>query len=62
MSEQQNLISNINEMMEEYVVNSGKEATHELQTVAIQDKGAEIRTETEKQPEESRIRKRDAKE
>ena len=62
MSEQQNIIPNLNEMMEEYVGVSKEEATPALQTISIQEERVETRTETEQPQEESKKRKRNAEE
>ena len=62
MSEQQNLILNLNQMMEECVGISREETTPKLYTVAIQDERAKTRMKIEQQPEESRKRKRNAEE
>ena len=57
MFKQHSLILNLNEIMKEYV-GGEEETTPELQTVAIQEKRAKMRTEIEQQPEESIKRKR----
>ena len=50
MSKQHSMILNLKEIMEEYA-RGGEETTPKLQTMAIQEKRPEIRTETEQQLE-----------
>ena len=50
MSEQQNLILNLNKIMEEYA-GGEEEVTLELQILSIQEERAKTRTETEQQQE-----------
>ena len=62
MSEQQNLISILNEIMEKYVDVSREEATPKLKIVAIQEERDKSRTETKQPQEESIKRKRNIEE
>ena len=62
MSEPSNLISNLNEIMEEYVENE-EEGIQEVQSrVVHEEEQGETRTETEQLTEETRKRKRGAEE
>ena len=61
MSELQNLIPNLNEIMEEYAENK-EEANLELQSKDVQEDRPKARIETEQPPNEGRKRKRNSKE